>query len=487
MNRKLETLFVSALLSAFALYILLRAWLLPITVDEAATAINHVPRLVIDTLTYRSDANPNNHILNTIAIKAFTGLLGWHPFVVRLPVLLGGLLYGWAAIMLTRRLSEQAWVRLFALLMLLGNPYLLEFFSLARGYGLAAGLMLAALWQSWRFLEENSAKHLRGAFIFGGLAVYANFTLLVFFAPFTALLLFAAWRANPSFSSFWKKTKPALITLAIFIALWYEPLRQLSKDSEIANWTALGSFIGSMEQSVKAAVHNIAYLGDDTNRILTWLAMLFSVGMWLVAAWRWWRSSRRFAADPRLFLIAVLPGAVLTNILQVHQTGTPYLQSRLALFYYPLFALHLGVAAAWLWERWGKRAWAFMVPVALFAALNLVRCVDLIKSSEWWFDQATYRVLEHLKKVHETEGRTEPIGLDAHHVMLNSYMFHLERDPRGFDRYVHLAPWHGLQPPTRDYEFYYAINAEEVKDIIADYDVVMHVPGTTFLLLRMRK
>jgi hypothetical protein len=487
MNRNIEKLLFITFGTAFGIYILLRAWLLPMTVDESATVINHVPRLVADTLFFKKEANPNNHILNTIAIKTFAGLFGWHPIVVRLPVLIGAGFYLWASVHLSKKISEKPEVRLFAFFVLLANPYLLEFFSLARGYGLAEGLMLMAVWQAWRFLGKNQKKHLRSAFIFAGLAVYANFTLLVFYAPFAVLLLLVSWQLNPSFSIFWQKTKPALLTLGIFAALWYEPVRKLSKDSEIEKWTALGSLFGSMEQSVKAATHGHAYLGGDTVRILTWLAILFCVGVWLVAIWRWWRQGRRFAADPRLFLIALLPAALITNVLQVHLTGTPYLQSRLALFYYPLFALHLDVAAAWLWPRWERRTWIFMAPVLLLATLNLARCVNLTKSSEWWFDQGTYRVLDFLKKTYETEGRSEPIALDAHHVMLNSFIFHLERDPRGYDKYVKLAPWHGLQPPSRDYEFFYAINADEVKDIMDAYEVVLHVPETSFILVRKKR
>ncbi len=487
MNQKIENLFFISLGAAFGLYVLLRAWLLPMTVDESATVINHVPRLVVDTLFFQTEANPNNHILNTIAIKTFAGLFGWHPVVVRLPVLIGAGLYLWASSNLSKKISEQSWVRLFAFALFLGNPYLLEFFGLARGYGLAAGLMLMAVWQAWRFLEETQKKQLRSAFIFAGLAAYANFTLLLFFAPFAVLLLLISWQLNPSFSIFWQKTRPALITLAVFAALWYEPLRKLSKDPEIEKWTALDALFGSMEQSVKSATFGHAYLGNDTVRILTWLAVVFCFGVWLAAIWRWWRQGRRFAADPRLFLLALLPGAMITNVLQVHLTETPYLHPRLALFYWPLFALTLGVAAAWMWQRWQRRTWIFMTPLLLFTALNLARCVNLTKSSEWWFDQATYRVLDFLKKTYETEGRSEPIMLDAHHVMLNSYIFHLERDPRGYDKFVKLAPWHGLQPPSRDYEFFYAMNADEAKDIMDAYEVAFQVPQTGFILLRKKR
>ena len=487
MSRNTETLLFAVLAIAFGTYTLLRAWLLPITVDESTTVFNYVPKIVVDTLTFSTEPHPNNHILNTLAIKILAGTFGWHPVVVRLPALLGAGLYFWAALHLSQRISESGWVRLFIMVMLLGNPYQLEFFSLARGYGLAAGLMLMALWQAWRFLEANKQEYLRNAFIFAGLAVYANFTLLVFFTPFCVLLLWSAWQSSLSLTNFWKKNKTALVVPLVFLALWYEPLRQLSKHPEIVHWNELGSLFKSVELSVKAAMMGNAYLGDDTVLIFSWLLAAFSAGMTAVAAVSWRRQGFRFVTDPRLFIAAMLPGAVLTNVLQVYLTKTPYLEPRMALFYWPLFALQLGLAAAWLWQRWQQRSWIFMAPVLLFTALNLSRCVNLTKSAEWWFDRKTYQVLDYLKKTYIAEGRKEPYTLDAHHVMLNSFMFHVQRDPRGFDKYAKLAPWHGLQPPGCTYDFYYAVHPDEAKDIMDVYEIVLRFPDYSCTLLRRKK
>lgn len=487
MNRNAETLIFAVLALVFAAYTLLRAWLLPITVDESTTVFNYVPKIVVDTLTYCTEVNTNNHILNTLGIKILTGTFGWHPMIVRFPVLMGAGLYIWAAVHLSQRLSESGWVRLFILMMLLGNPYLLEFFSLARGYGLAAGLVLAALWQAWRYLEENQREYLRNAFIFAGLAVYANFTLLIFFAPFCVLLLLSAWQSNPSFPDFWKTNKAALITLLVFVALWVEPLHQLSKCPEILQWNELNSLFESVKLSVKATMMGNAYLGDDTALIFTWLLVIFSVGIGVVAVMRWQRQGFSFVSDPRLFIAAMLPGIVMTNVLQVCLTKTPYLEPRMAVFYWPVFALQLGVAAAWLWQRYSQRTWIFMAPIWLFAVLNLSRCVNLTQSEEWWFDRETYQVLAYLKKTYIAEGRKEPYTLDVHHVMLNSFMFHLQRDPRGFDKYATLPPWHGLQPPGRNFDFYYAVHPDEAKDIMDVYEVVLRFPDYSCTLLRRKR
>lgn len=487
MKRKTEGLIFAVISAAFGIYIILRAWTIPITVDESTTAVIHVQRTVLDTLTYSEEANPNNHILNTLLIKLLTGLFGWWPIVVRTPVLLGGFLYLWVSFLFSKKCSEQSWTRLFVFITLIGNPYLLEFFALARGYGLGAGLMMVALWQSWRFLEENEGKYMRNATIAAGLAVYSNFTLLLFFAPFMGLLLLSCWQLNPSLSKVWQRSKAAFTALAVFFALWYLPLSRLSKHPEMKFFTNIDTLVAAVSDSVKAAIHNYPYFGDDTVEIITWAIIVFAVCLWGVALWRWRNSGWKFSSDPRLFLVAVLPGAVLTNMVVVRLADTHYLQARLALFYYPLFALQVGIAASWLWEWRRKMAWALMIPVFLLSSVNVGRNVNLWIASEWWFDPGTYIVLDYLKKTYEEEHRTEPYSLDTHHVMQNSLDFHLTLDPRGYGRYAKLVQWHGLQEPKGDTDFYYAVSTNEVEKIMDRYEYVLWIPRGSFVLLRKKK
>jgi hypothetical protein len=487
MNQKIENWVLNGITALFCLYILLRAWLLPITVDESATAINHVPRLVFDTLTYQREANPNNHILNTILIKIFTGIFGWHHLVVRIPVLMGSFLYAWSAGHLARKLSDQSWVRIFALIMLFGNPYLLEFCSFARGYGLAVGLMTASLWYSWRFVETNDRKILRTAFLLAGLSVYANFTLLIFFAPFVCSMLLTTWQLNPSATVFWKQSKPAVTTLAVFLLLWITPLQRLSKDAEIVNWNALGTFFDAIQRSVRAAINANAYLGNTSDTFLTWVVFLGVFAMGLLAIRRWWKQGFKIVGDPRVLFVLLLLGAGLVNIVQVNLTKTPYLQARLALFYWPLFALSLGVSAAWLSERFGRKSsWILMSPLLLLCFINNVRTLNLHSSFEWFHDSDTFTVLEYLKKTAQAEGRTTPYSFDTEWFMRNSFLYHLEKGHYGYDQYVKLVPYHGRRDPQRDVDFFYAVNYDTIKDVLDVYDIVLRIPNSSLILLRKK-
>ncbi|MBL7826341.1 MAG: hypothetical protein JNJ57_06905 [Saprospiraceae bacterium] len=488
MNQRTENWILGSILAVFGSYIVLRAFILPITVDEAATAINHVPRLAFDTLFFQKEANPNNHILNTLLIKIFTGIFGWHHFVFRLPVLIGGGLYAWASWKLVLKMSSNSWIRIFSIAMLFGNPYMLEFFSLGRGYGLAAGLMTVALYQAWLFMEKNEARNLRLAFVFAGLSVYANFTLLIFWAPFTFMCLVSAWQLNPSIKTYWTQTKPALKTLAVFVLLWITPLKRLSKDSEILNWNQLGTYFESVQKSVRACIHANAYLGSDSDLVLTWVLLIGMVAGVLVGLKRLWDSKFKLSIEPKAFLVVLLLGVVVTNIVQVRMTHTPYLQSRLALFYWPLYAFTIAASVTWLWERFGKKAaMALMAPLALILTLNTVRTVNLRLSLEWFHDSDTFTVLDYLKNLYLKEGRTEPYLIDTEWFMQNSFMYHLEKNTYGYARYAKIPEFHGNRPPMKEADFFYGISPDKVQEAKTDFDIVFSVPNSSLVLCRHKR
>lgn len=488
MNQKLENRLLYAILALAGIYVAVRAWLLPITVDEASTALNHVPRRVVDTLLFETDTNPNNHILNTLLIKIATGLFGWHQFVVRIPVLIGACLYGWASLQLVRLISGNSWVRIFSLLLMLGNPYLLEFFSFARGYGLAAGLITMAIWQAWRFFQTNEWKPLRNAGLLAGFAVYANFTLLIFFFPFLIMLIWACWQLNPKPGAFWQKGKPLAVTTLVFLLLWYIPVIHVSRSSVLVAWEALGSFFESVRLIMRTAIHANAYLGDATDVILTWLASAGAAISGIIACIRWIKFRWQFSADPRVWVTFLLFGALIANVAQVYLTRTPYLQPRLSQFYWPLFALAISCSAAWVQERFGNRkSWLLMAPLLLLLTINLVRTLEFHGSFEWYHDTDTFTVLDYLKKNYSEEGRTEPYLIDTEWFMQNSFLFHLEKNSYGYAQYAKLPPFHGARPALKDADFFYAISGDRIQEALPDFDIVLRVPNSSLVLMRRKK
>lgn len=130
----------------------------------------------------------NNHVLHTVLCRFSVQALGLSELTVRLPSLLGGLLYLIFVYKLCRLLFQTFWTFLIAMAALTLNPFIMDYLSIARGYGMALGLFTAALYLEIQFLDDpwKPAKYdrLSAAAVLLGLSISSN---LVFLFPATAL------------------------------------------------------------------------------------------------------------------------------------------------------------------------------------------------------------------------------------------------------------------------------------------------------------
>jgi hypothetical protein len=179
-------LFLLILSSALLIYVLLRAQNLSFTHDESLSYT-----IVEGNTAWLNTAN--NHNLNTILMLVSKKIFGSSEFALRLPNVLAFFLYLIACYLIFKS-SRNNWFFLLGIAFLLLNPFLLEFFSLARGYGLSLAFMLMSMF----FIIKNGFKNLTYssflkdfilAVLFASLAVYSNLAMLNFLI--SVIILFA--------------------------------------------------------------------------------------------------------------------------------------------------------------------------------------------------------------------------------------------------------------------------------------------------------
>ena len=170
-------------------YAVLRAPRVSLTIDEAITFNDYVSRGFWGLFKI---ATANNHILNTLATWLVTRIAGTGVFALRIPNLLGHIAFLVFSIrLLNRHLRGAAAVAGFVVLN--ANPYVLEFFSLSRGYGISLGLLMASLYYLFRFMDELKAgeplasRTLAKALGAAGTAVLADMALLFVFLAIVVL------------------------------------------------------------------------------------------------------------------------------------------------------------------------------------------------------------------------------------------------------------------------------------------------------------
>jgi hypothetical protein len=122
--------------------------------------------------------NANHHVLHTILCKISIGILGLSPFAMRVPSLLGGLLYLWLIFRICERLFGGGWYLPLSVSVLALNPYVLDFLSAARGYGMALAFFFLAFWEILEWLSEPKPQRLIRVGTALALSVASNLVLL---------------------------------------------------------------------------------------------------------------------------------------------------------------------------------------------------------------------------------------------------------------------------------------------------------------------
>ena len=168
-------------------YVLLRAHSLSFTHDESITYT-----IVAGDPSWERTAN--HHILNTLLMKVCYRLWGGDELPLRLPNVLSFLLYAAGCYSILKQ-EKRFYLFLLGMILLFTNPFVTDFFSLARGYGLSLGFMMLSL----HFLlkqsdhgqnTETGIYDLILSLTFGSLALCASLAMINYYIACIAINCF---------------------------------------------------------------------------------------------------------------------------------------------------------------------------------------------------------------------------------------------------------------------------------------------------------
>lgn len=334
-DRKVSPWFIYVPSLLLFVYILLRAKLVALNWDEAFTFFEFVrhPKWTPHDFNYMS---ANNHLLNTWLMKCSVTFFGESELALRLPNVLAGGVFFFYVTKLLAKICAKPW-QLFAGFCLVAlNPFLLDFFSMARGYGLSLGLLAAALFYLVQSVEaEFKIKHALLAQLLLAIAILANLTLIIFLVAVTGVLLLLVWRRGKIIQLLLLLPLPAL--LLIFLWPYYHQLK-----------TVGAFFYGEEVQTFRSWLDSLATPMAYT---LSWtqpyLRTLLAIFFCLPFFYTLYRLRKLFSApSSRIATILCLPFALVIagSFLQHYLLGTNLLAGRTALFFFPLAAFSWIVA-----------------------------------------------------------------------------------------------------------------------------------------------
>lgn len=390
-------------------YVLLRAILIPLTFDEIWTVETIPMRHLSEILAY-SNLGSNSHLLNSLLIRIIHNIAPWISFdehwLYRLPNVLAFLLYAWFSIRLIRELPNK-WLQIMAFVLCFLNPFILEFFSLARGYGLAMACNAAAFY----FLKQTlspagSNSSLIATLVWSCLAVLSNFVWLNFYLALLPVLVYIEWLKHKKFS--WRFFLQLGIPTLLLFALIIKPILKLREGNEL--W--YGGKKGLVYDSFTSLVQGVMgfRVNDFTAHMVLLALAIVLVFHFLVHVRNGISTSKALRSDSLLFLLIFIFLSA-SSLLQYILFHTPFLVNRTALvFILPLIWLLLSATASIMGKKFWQPAFAASLIFCFAALLNFIQEANLAHSISWPFDAKSDVVLEYLNK--EGEARQDTIYLD---------------------------------------------------------------------------
>ncbi|MBW7913778.1 MAG: hypothetical protein H3C54_08815 [Taibaiella sp.] len=399
MNRKQpEILFYVLTGLLIFVYVTIRVFTIPVTIDEAWTLFSFVRHPVWDIVTIKNPST-NNHILNTLLTK-LTTIFSEKEFFLRLPNLLSLAGYIWGSYLLAKQLMKNRVLAFAMFLTLLTHFTLLDFFGLCRGYGLSIGLLMLSIAYLVKITKDTTTprqKHLHIILLTAAAAFYANIAVLhVMVAIFliTSVVLYLRRSSNSILTAL---RLPIVYAIIIGILGGLKLWKQYESGEIFYGGT--GNFVDDTLASMMwDYTGNIYFTGHATWTMnIAVSLMVISIILHFVFI----RRQKSYQLIPFAILIFSL---VMTNI-QFYLLDVPLPINRIALFFFPLMVLTIFTSLQLIVPYSKPIALATAVFLALFGSWRFVSEMNFNKMSLWWMDMYSKQLVEDITKDYRGPGK----------------------------------------------------------------------------------
>jgi len=471
------------------IYVVVRACILSITIDEAYSYLFFVQK----GANHFDLASANNHLLNSFLVKYCVRIFGLSELSIRLPNVLAHILFLVYSAKLFNKFSSKT-LTIFAFLIINLNPFVLDFFSLSRGYGLSLGLMMGSIYFGYRFIhQKRNYTFALISVLFGCVALFANFTLLIYFLSTTSIYLFInflRWRDDKPKSILSLLTQ-TLIIASPLISMIFIGQRITNMNNAGALWW--GGDSGFWQDTVFSLITLMTY-GNPFMHFLrngiqigVALVLITSVVMIFIHLRKNKPSWKSFYL---LFIATIILLCFLANFAQGLILGIVYLTERTAIFYYPLFIILMVFLFDLLIQRKKKLFTGIFIGFSMVFILNFILSINFHYVIQWKQQADVKDMLTYL-----AENNTDPIGEKTPKqvsVMLPRIPWIFDHDIR-FYKLMNHWDWIKVQW-TEDYEnletdyfFIEKIEMHNLKEHSIDYKIIKEYPTSEMLLVEVKK
>lgn len=366
------------------------------THDESYTYNHYVNSSLKTTVLFLDNPTANNHILNTLLMAVFSRIFGNSELALRLPNLIAYLFFLLFTFKILDRAIANRILVVISFIIINCNPFLIDFFSLARGYGITVFLTTASLYFLLTFSETSKTKHYTYSLLFALLATYSNISSLYFLCGiiiayniFILIDFTGDWKTTIRYII--QKNKISLIFSALTFSTLAWPIFTLSKHNQFY----FGGENNFWSDTIISLIHSTLYgnyyngYGEKTLIALSTITLLSIV---LIL----WRAQ----AKNKILLIVYLIGGIIITINTHHYTlGSKLIIGRTALFLIPLSTIYFCFVLHWIsnTEKLKFLAYTIGITIAITAISHTTNSYSFEKYANWDYDKNSKEVINLLE------------------------------------------------------------------------------------------
>jgi hypothetical protein len=294
---------------------------------------------------------------------------------------------------------------------------MLDFFSLARGYGLALGFMMASLYYTFGYIQNSSeypGKQKFYSLFFAVLAVLSNLILLNYFLSVWVLfLLVDLFNGRKNVKTWLKGYFSSLLLSGILLLILYPMIKILIDKKQFFYGGKTGFWHDTVGSLISSSFYFQSYPEGIKLFIECVLITLFAVGGMLFIYHL--MIKKRMEKINASFLILLI--CILSPIIQflLFKTQLPY--GRTALYYIPLFVLLFvfiidKISFIPTFKCTTVISFLASIILCISVGFHFYRTANLHYTYDWKYDADTKFAMEDLKRIYEKKGTPITIGID---------------------------------------------------------------------------
>tara|TARA_R110002049_G_scaffold100145_5_gene244001 strand:- start:4562 stop:5998 length:1437 start_codon:yes stop_codon:yes gene_type:complete len=376
------------------IYVILRAYYLSFTHDESISF-----KIILGDSNFVYTAN--NHYLNTLLMSISNSLFGDNELALRLPNVLALILYSLGGFLILKT-SKLVWTVILCFSVLFLNPFLLEFFALARGYGLSIGFMFMSLFFLLKpDINSSNNSRINNNFIlssiFSSLAVYANLGMINFSICVLAIFILKYYFLVQSKISLNKSTHlvfwSILIIHLIPILIAVNKLLLLKGAGEL--YFGAPSFMLGFNQLLSSS--NYTHYSNTSILLIVnlFMAISFIIGIVFTIL------KKRFNS-PLFYLLLLIFILILGLHIENYLFAANFPIVRTALFYIPLVGLYLYYLISEIYEVYPKKKMVYTlicICISTPLLINFLSSINLSRTKSWDYDAHTKEAMILVKEI----------------------------------------------------------------------------------------